>query len=61
MGNGVGSGFFGDYRVSPNFLVVLGLMLWLRLDLCCDKYGNESKYYIDNPKVVSRSQSQKSE
>ena len=49
---------FGDYRVSPNFLVVLGLMLWLRLGLGCDNYGNESKYYIDKPKVVSQSQSQ---
>ena len=27
---------FGDYRVSPNFLVVLGLVLWLRLWLGCD-------------------------
>ena len=28
--------FFGDYRVSPNFFVVLGLRLWLRLGLGCD-------------------------
>ena len=27
---------FSDYRVSPNFLVVLGLRLWLRLGLGCD-------------------------
>ena len=27
---------FSDYRVSPNFLVVLGLRLWLRLGLDCD-------------------------
>ena len=27
---------FGDYCVSPNFLVVLGLVLWLRLGLGCD-------------------------
>ena len=32
--------FFSDYRVSPNFLVVLGLRLWLRLGLGCDN----SKY-----------------
>ena len=37
---------FSDYRVSPNFLVVLGLRLWLRLGLGCDNYGNENKYYI---------------
>ena len=42
----VGGWFFGDYCVSPNFLVVLGLMLWLRLGLGCDNYGNESKYCI---------------
>ena len=30
--------FFGDYHVSPNFLVVLGLRLWLRLGLGCDNY-----------------------
>ena len=29
--------FVGDFRVSPNFLVVLGLELWLRLGLGCDK------------------------
>ena len=27
---------FSDYCVSPNFLVVLGLRLWLRLGLGCD-------------------------
>ena len=37
MGWWVGwGGFFSDYRVSPNFLVVLGLRLWLRLGLGCD-------------------------
>ena len=43
---GVVSGFFGDYRVSPNILVGLGLMLGLKLGLRCDNCGNESKYYI---------------
>ena len=42
MGGGGVSCLFGDYRISPNFLVVLGLMLGLG----CDNYGNESKYYI---------------
>ena len=32
----VGGVVFGDYRVSPNFLVVLGLGFWLRLGLGCD-------------------------
>ena len=32
----VGGVVFSDYRVSPNFLVVLGLRLWLRLGLGCD-------------------------
>ena len=35
--------FFGDYRVSPNFFVVLGLRLWLRLGLGCD---NIPYFYI---------------
>ena len=35
--------FFGDYRVSPNFFVVLGLRLWLRLRLGCD---NIPYFYI---------------
>ena len=33
---------FGDYRVSPNFLVLglgLGLGLWLRLWLGCDNWA----------------------
>ena len=38
--------FLGDYDISPNFLVVLGLMLWFRMGLGCDNYGNESKYNI---------------
>ena len=37
VSGGVVSGVvFIDYRVSPNFLVVLGLRLWLRLGLGCD-------------------------
>ena len=35
--------FFSDYRVSPNFLVVLGLRLWLRLGLGCDNYDDFDK------------------
>ena len=35
-GGGGGGWFFSDYRVSPNFFVVLGLRLWLRLGLGCD-------------------------
>ena len=33
---------FGDYRVSLNFLVVLGLVFWLRLWLGCDNSKNYS-------------------
>ena len=40
--------FFSDYRVSPNFLVVLGLRLWLRLGLGCDN---------DEGKLGSKTQS----
>ena len=43
---GGGQCFFGDYRVSPNFLVVLGLRLWLNLGFGCFNHGNKSKYYI---------------
>ena len=31
--------FFCDYCVSPNFFVVLGLRLWLRLGLGCENYS----------------------
>ena len=31
-----GGWFVSNYRVSPNFFVVLGLRLWLRLGLGCD-------------------------
>ena len=34
--------FFSDYRVSPNFLVVLGLRLWLRLGLGCDNMKTQN-------------------
>ena len=36
MGWGGVGWFFSDYRFSPNFFVVLGLRLWLRLGLGCD-------------------------
>ena len=38
--------FFGYYRVSPNFLIMLELVLWLMLGLGCDnmhwKYQHKS-------------------
>ena len=37
--------FFSDYRVSPNFLVVLGLRLWLRLGLGCDNNSDRPLYF----------------
>ena len=40
---GGGGVFFGDYRVSPKFLVVLGLLLWLRLGLGCDNSDLKSQ------------------
>ena len=38
----MGGVVFSDYHVSPNFLFVLGLRLWLWLGLGCDK--NIQKY-----------------
>ena len=46
-GGGWWGGFFSDYRVSPNFLVVLGLRLWLRLGLGCDKTWHSSYFACD--------------
>ena len=40
--------FFGDYRVSPNFFVVLGLRLWLRLGLGCDNFVTPGPLYTKN-------------
>ena len=46
----VGWFFFSNYRVSPNFLIVLGLRLWLRLGLGlgCD---NRKKTSLESNKL----------
>ena len=44
MGGGF---FFGNYRVSPNFLVVLEMVLLLRLGFGCDNNRLDMKYEED--------------
>ena len=37
---------FGDYRVSPNFLVVLGLLLWLRFSSFMVFCGHSKLFWV---------------
>ena len=46
-----GGWFFSDNHVSPNFLVVLGLMLWLWLWLGCDNFPHVN-VWMENPVLL---------
>ena len=43
--------FVGNYRVSPNFLVMLGLVLWLG----CDNSPLGHQKVKNDPKIKSKS------